>query len=108
LLQLAAADLTFRGYDTDGRRTDAHRAAREPELGRGGHLCGRRIYQSMLQWETDPSMRDNELGAAFANLWCAFPKVAFTRTPHSVRRIARLAEASVASSPRHVTTCQTT
>jgi hypothetical protein len=32
----------------------------------GGYLCGRRLYQTMLAWETDPSMRDNELGAAFA------------------------------------------
>jgi hypothetical protein len=23
----------------------------------------------------DPSLRDNELGAAFAGLWCALPKV---------------------------------
>ena len=27
LLQLATGDLTLRRYDTDGRRTDAHRAA---------------------------------------------------------------------------------
>jgi dihydrofolate reductase len=28
----------------------------------GGYLCGRRLYETMLVWETDPSMRDNELG----------------------------------------------
>ena len=33
----------------------------------GGYLCGRRLYETMLVWETDPSMRDNELGAAFAD-----------------------------------------
>ena len=32
----------------------------------GGFLCGRRLYETMLPWDTDPSMRDNELGAAFA------------------------------------------
>ena len=26
----------------------------------GGYLCGRRLYEAMLVWETDPSMRDNE------------------------------------------------
>jgi dihydrofolate reductase len=31
----------------------------------GGYLCGRRLYETMLPWETDPSLRDNELGAAF-------------------------------------------
>ena len=34
----------------------------------GGYLCGRRLYETMLVWETDPSLRDNELGAAFANV----------------------------------------
>jgi hypothetical protein len=33
----------------------------------GGYLCGRRLYETMLPWDTDPSMRDNELGAAFAD-----------------------------------------
>jgi dihydrofolate reductase len=27
----------------------------------GGYLCGRRLYETMLPWETDPSMRDDEL-----------------------------------------------
>ena len=42
----------------------------------GGYLCGRRLYETMLVWETDPSMRDNEAEAAFADVWCAIPKVA--------------------------------
>jgi dihydrofolate reductase len=62
----------------------------------GGYLCGRRLYQTMLPWETDPSMRDNELGAAFADVWGTIPKVVFSRTLDSVEGNARLAEASVA------------
>src|SRR2546428_3281219 len=62
----------------------------------GGYLCGSRLYETMLPWETDPSMRDNELGAAFADVWCAIPKVVFSRTFDSVQGNARLAEASVA------------
>jgi dihydrofolate reductase len=62
----------------------------------GGYLCGRRLYETMLPWETDPSMRDNELGAAFADVWCAIPKVVFSRTLDSVQGNARLAEASLA------------
>jgi dihydrofolate reductase len=61
-----------------------------------GFLCGRRLYQTMLVWETDPSLRDNELGAAFADVWCAIPKVVFSRTLEGVQGNARLAEASVA------------
>jgi dihydrofolate reductase len=62
----------------------------------GGYLCGRRLYETMLVWETDPSMRDNELGAAFADVWCAIPKVVFSRTLDSVQGNARLAEGSLA------------
>jgi dihydrofolate reductase len=62
----------------------------------GNYLCGRRLYETMLPWETDPSMRDNELGAAFADVWCAIPKVVFSRTLGSVQGNARLAEGSVA------------
>src|SRR5204863_9661840 len=62
----------------------------------GSYLPGRRLYDTMLVWETDPSMRDNELRAAFADVWCALPKVVFSRTLDSVQGNARLAESSVA------------
>ena len=62
----------------------------------GGYLCGRSLYETMLVWETDPSMRDDELGAAFADVWCAIPKVVFSRTLDSVQGNARLADAAVA------------
>jgi dihydrofolate reductase len=62
----------------------------------GGYLLGRRLYETMLVWETDRSLRDSELGAAFADVWCAIPKVVFSRTLDSVQGNARLAEASVA------------
>src|SRR5215211_6509638 len=38
----------------------------------------------------------DELGAAFADVWCAIPKVVFSRTLDGVQGNARLAEASVA------------
>jgi dihydrofolate reductase len=62
----------------------------------GGYLLGRRLYETMLVWETDPSMRDDELRARFADAWSAIPKVVFSRTLDSVQGNARLAEASVA------------
>jgi dihydrofolate reductase len=62
----------------------------------GGYLCGRRLYETMLVWETDPSMREDEPGAAFADLWCGLPKVVFSRTLDRVQGNARLAEASLA------------
>ena len=68
--------------------------ARVREL--GSHLCGRKLYETMLVWETDPSLRDTELHTEFAEVWCALPKVVFSRTLDSVQGNARLAEASVA------------
>jgi dihydrofolate reductase len=62
----------------------------------GGFLLGRRLYETMLVWETDPSMRDSELDAAFADVWCAIPKVVFSHTLDSVQGNARLAEAPLA------------
>ena len=50
----------------------------------------------MQVWETDPSLRDNEPGAAFADVWCAIPKIVFSHTLDSVQGDARLAEASLA------------
>jgi dihydrofolate reductase len=62
----------------------------------GGYLLGRRLYETMLVWETDPSMRVDELRAEFADVWCAIPKVVFSRTLDSVQGNARLAAESVA------------
>ncbi|MDX6541782.1 MAG: hypothetical protein QOI71_3392 [Gaiellales bacterium] len=62
----------------------------------GGFLLGRRLYETMLVWETDPSMRETEAEAAFADVWCAIPKVVFSRTLDSVQGNARLAQAWVA------------
>ena len=61
-----------------------------------GFLLGRRLYETMLVWDTDPSMRETEAEAAFADVWCALPKVVFSRTLDSVQGNARLAQASVA------------
>src|SRR3954465_12545988 len=62
----------------------------------GGYLLGRRLYETMLVWETDPSLAHNQLRAAFADVWCPIPKIVFSRTLDSVQGNARLAEASVA------------
>jgi hypothetical protein len=61
----------------------------------GGYLLGRRLYETMLVWETDPSFRDTELRAAFVDVWCALPKVVFSH-PRQRPGQRRLARASVA------------
>ena len=62
----------------------------------GAVLCGRRLYQTMLVWETEPSLREDALGAVFADVWCALPKVVFSHTIDRVQGNARLARSSLA------------
>jgi dihydrofolate reductase len=47
-------------------------------------------------WETDPSLRSDALRDAFADVWCALPKVVFSRRLDRVEGNARLARASLA------------
>ena len=63
----------------------------------GVHLLGRRLYESMLYWETAdqaPSLGFSTL--EFAALWKALPKVVFSTTPAAVRGRARLASGGLA------------
>jgi dihydrofolate reductase len=60
------------------------------------YLLGRRLYETMSVWETDPALRDTDLHAEFADVWCALPKVVFSRTLEHVTGNARLARGSVA------------
>src|SRR4051812_7906614 len=62
----------------------------------GGYLMGRKLYETMLVWETDPSLRVDEDKTAFAEVWCALSKVVFSRTLNSVQGNARLATAPLA------------
>jgi dihydrofolate reductase len=83
------------GWTVPGEEQFRFHLAQTREL--GGYLCGRKLYENMLVWETDSSLRDNELGVAFADVWSALPKVVFSRTIERVHGNARLAEASVAA-----------
>ena len=61
------------------------------------HLMGRRLYETMLYWETadqDPSLGEAEL--EWTALWNPLPKVVFSTTLTAVQGNARLASGSVA------------
>jgi dihydrofolate reductase len=50
----------------------------------GTHLYGRRLYETMAVWETDPSLAaQSERQATFANLWQAADKVVYSGTLNS-------------------------
>jgi dihydrofolate reductase len=63
----------------------------------GVHLLGRRLYETMLYWETadqDHSLDDSEL--EWAALWKPLPKVVFSTTLSAVQGNARLATGDLA------------
>ena len=63
----------------------------------GVHLLGRRLYETMLYWETadqDPSLDASML--EWAALWKALPKVVFSTTLPAVQGHARLASGGLA------------
>ncbi len=62
----------------------------------GATVLGRRLFDMMLPWENDPAFRATEAHREFADIWCALPKVVFSRTLESVPGKARLATGSVA------------
>jgi dihydrofolate reductase len=57
----------------------------------GVHLCGRRLYETMVYWETaqeDPSAADYML--EFAQIWQRLPKIVFSATLQQVQGNATL------------------
>jgi dihydrofolate reductase len=72
----------------------AFHLARVREL--GAILLGRRLYETMLVWETDPSFREDPAGAEFADVWASLPKIVFSRTLTTVQGNARLTRSPLA------------
>jgi len=76
---------------------EVFRFATDEILDVGVHVLGRRLYETMLYWETadqDPSLDDSML--EWAAIWKALPKVVFSTTLSSVQGNARLASGGVA------------
>jgi dihydrofolate reductase len=63
----------------------------------GVHLLGRRLYETMLYWETaDQDQSLNESQRNFAGIWTSLPKLVFSKTLTSVEGSNRLATDSLA------------
>jgi dihydrofolate reductase len=61
------------------------------------HVCGRRLYEAMVLWETadqDPDLAEPLL--EFARVWQSLPKIVFSTTLEKVEGNARLATGEVA------------
>ncbi|MET9388820.1 dihydrofolate reductase family protein [Streptomyces sp. NPDC006624] len=63
----------------------------------GVHLMGRRLYETMLYWETaEQETSLDEAEREWTALWKPLPKVVFSTTLSSVQGAARLASGSLA------------
>lgn len=84
-------------FDWSAPDEEMHRFAAEEIREVGVHLMGRRLYETMLFWETadqDPSL--GEVMLEWAAIWKPLPKVVFSRTLSAVQGHARLASGDLA------------
>jgi dihydrofolate reductase len=64
----------------------------------GAHLCGRRLYEAMVYWDTaeeNPSAPEHVI--EFARIWQELPKIVFSKTLEKVEGNARLTGDGVAA-----------
>jgi dihydrofolate reductase len=76
---------------------ELHRFHNQQTRELGAQLCGRRLYETMVYWETaeeDPSLAEYEL--EFARIWKDLPKIVFSTTLPEVEGNARLLRDGVA------------
>jgi dihydrofolate reductase len=83
--------------DWSGPDEELHRFHNEQTRELGAHVMGRRLYETMLYWETfDRSSSNSEHEIEFAELWNPLPKLVFSRTLERVEGNARLATGDLA------------
>jgi dihydrofolate reductase len=82
------------GFDFSEPDDDVFRNAIEQIRAVGVHLMGRRLYETMLYWET--AEPDDDATREWIELWNPLPKVVFSRTLTSVEGNARLATGTLA------------
>jgi dihydrofolate reductase len=76
---------------------ELHRFHNEQTRELGGHLLGRRLYETMVYWETaDQDPAATEVTVEFARIWQALPKIVFSKTLETVEGNSRLVRDGVA------------
>jgi dihydrofolate reductase len=83
------------GIDWTVPSEELHRFHNERVKELGAHFLGRRLYETMLFWET-ADQDDEPVVREFAAIWQALPRVVFSTTLRDVEGNARLAQAGIA------------
>jgi dihydrofolate reductase len=76
---------------------ELHRFHNQQTRELGAQLCGRRLYEEMVFWETaDENPSAAEYALEFARIWKNLPKIVFSKTLEKVEGNARLVRDGVA------------
>ena len=68
-------------FDWAAPDEEVHRFINDLVRATGTHLYGRRMYETMAVWETDPTLAaDSPLMRDFAEIWQAADKIVYSRT----------------------------
>ena len=68
-------------FDWAAPSDEVHRFVNDLERPAGTHLYGRRMYEMMIVWETDPSLAAaSPITRDFAEIWQAADKIVYSRT----------------------------
>jgi len=84
-------------FDWPGLDKEVFRFWIDEIRGVGVHLMGRRLYETMLYWETADKASLDDAELEWAALWNPLPKVVFSTTLSDVQGNARLATGDVAA-----------
>lgn len=68
-------------FDWAAPDEEVHRFINDLERPAGTYLIGRRMYETMMVWETEPSLAaDTPITRDFAEIWQAADKIVYSRT----------------------------
>ena len=84
------------GFDWGGPTKEVFRFWIDDIREVGVHLLGRRLYETMLYWETVDEASLDDAEREWAALWNPLPKVVFSTTLSAVQGNARLASGGLA------------
>ena len=72
-------------FDWAAPDEEAHQFINDLERTAGTHLYGRRMYETLMVWETDPALAaDSPITRDFAQIWQAAEKIVYSRTLRAV------------------------
>ena len=72
-------------FDWAAPDEEVHRFINNLERSAGTHLYGRRMYETLIVWETDPNLAaESPLLRDFAEIWQAADKIVYSKTLEAV------------------------